>query len=704
MKKLLYLISFLPSLLFAGFSTDNLVATSTFTLRTSTMVINGTTYYWRAGTGNSGECLTTDGAVTPALTFAACGGGSSGTTIRVEDQGAFTVNTSTLNFSLGLLATNDVGEGKVTLNPSSFLGPQSWSDGIADTSITVTYNVNAGTPPEWTYSDDRIETLNDLALPDLDPSRPLKTNGTQVITTGLIDLSNTTDEVTGILPGANLGSGSTNYIQNTDTLQSGSTFYVSSGTASTFNITNGNIESVLIGTSVISNMYANFGSAFLVPYLDGTNKFKTDPTFLYADFASILYAPNILGTAQMGAFNGATVVMYDNDSTNFVGIKSSAVVTSNNTYIWPASPGTAGQAILTDGLNNLYFDTVAGGGGGASSLEVFSNFDGTRSSPTASISVGDSLKLSVTGSTAVISVDFSSVASRGDAILNQSTLQSGATFYVSSGSVNGQLTNYGQIVSRVPFSTGPPMVVISSFMVGNFNSHYVSSRTIGTSGASIPLLNTANSWSNSQNFSGSGEIRFDDTLVDIPNVIFPSAGGSAKFALLNNFSTYADDTLSIYDTSGGGSVADFLISGAFINVDTTFSSGIQVNGNIIGGAAVVATGITEINGGVRHLSSTTATISVDQNNYNLPTRSFVRISSNATRTITGFAATGSNGFDGNEKLIVNVGTNTIILANESASSTAANRIVTGIGADFILTSSSTVKTIYDATTQRWRLY
>jgi len=286
-----------------------------------------------------------------------CSGGASGTTIRVEDQGAFTVNTSTLNFSLGLLATNDVGEGKVTLNPSSFLGPQSWSDGIADTSITVTYNVNAGTPPEWTYSDDRIETLNDLALPDLDPSRPLKTNGTQVITTGLINLADTTNEVTGILPGANLGSGSTNYIQNTDTLQAGATFFVSSGTAATFNTTTANIGT-LNATTINGSPW---GSANLVAYLNGANVLTTNPSFIYFDAFQILYAPAILGTTYMGGAFGAPIVSFDADNSNFVGFISSSVVTTDNLYTIPSSSGAVNQVWVLDGSNkfqNRYVDQI----------------------------------------------------------------------------------------------------------------------------------------------------------------------------------------------------------------------------------------------------------------------------------------------------------------------------------------------------------
>ena len=106
-------------------------------------------------------------------------------------------------------------------------------------------------------------------------------------------------------------------------------------------------------------------------------------------------------------------------------------------YTWNAGSGGSGQFLRN--VNGV-IESVVPAGGGSSSLEVFSNFDGVSSTPTPSISVGDPLKLSVSGSTAIVTVDFSSVASRGQVILNQNTLQTGSTFYVSSGTVKGQLT------------------------------------------------------------------------------------------------------------------------------------------------------------------------------------------------------------------------------------------------------------------------
>lgn len=67
--------------------------------------------------------------------------------------------------------------------------------------------------------------------------------------------------------------------------------------------------------------------------------------------------------------------------------------------------------------------TVTGGGSGGGSLEVFNNFDGSRSSPTTSIGLSQAFLGSVTGSTYTFEINFASVASQSDlfAFLTQSS-------------------------------------------------------------------------------------------------------------------------------------------------------------------------------------------------------------------------------------------------------------------------------------------
>lgn len=68
-------------------------------------------------------------------------------------------------------------------------------------------------------------------------------------------------------------------------------------------------------------------------------------------------------------------------------------------------------------------------------------------------------------------------------------------------------------------------------------------------------------------------------------------------------------------------------------------------------------------------------------------------------TLTGISA----GRSGRSIDIVNVGSTTLTLAHQSASSTAENRLLSVTGVDVILTANQTAKALYDATTLRWRV-
>lgn len=96
---------------------------------------------------------------------------------------------------------------------------------------------------------------------------------------------------------------------------------------------------------------------------------------------------------------------------------------------------------------------------------------------------------------------------------------------------------------------------------------------------------------------------------------------------------------------------------------------------------------------------TPAQITADQNNYAPGVGWFHRWSSDASRNITGLTA----GVDGQVIEIWNVGSQNIVLQNQNASSTAANRFLTSTGADLTLTADKCAEGRYDNTTQRWRV-
>ena len=102
---------------------------------------------------------------------------------------------------------------------------------------------------------------------------------------------------------------------------------------------------------------------------------------------------------------------------------------------------------------------------------------------------------------------------------------------------------------------------------------------------------------------------------------------------------------------------------------------------------------------------TPAQITADQNNYDLggTAARLYRLSTDTARTITGIAAPGGNNAV-KEILISNVGANDLKIADESASSTAANRVITGTGGEITLASGSPpIALYYDTTSSRWRV-
>lgn len=97
-------------------------------------------------------------------------------------------------------------------------------------------------------------------------------------------------------------------------------------------------------------------------------------------------------------------------------------------------------------------------------------------------------------------------------------------------------------------------------------------------------------------------------------------------------------------------------------------------------------------------------ITANQNDWNpggdWPNVHSIRVTTDATRTITGLSATGVS--DGQLVLLENVGALRYTLTSESASSAAANRIVLPGGSSWTIQNDGGVWLRYDGTSQRWR--
>jgi hypothetical protein len=107
----------------------------------------------------------------------------------------------------------------------------------------------------------------------------------------------------------------------------------------------------------------------------------------------------------------------------------------------------------------------------------------------------------------------------------------------------------------------------------------------------------------------------------------------------------------------------------------------------------------DVNGGLATRATTNATITADQNDYAIGAASFFRLATDAQRTITGL----TGGVDGKLLVLRNTGSFNLVLAHNSGSSAAANRILTGTGEDVVVPPDAAAILIYDATTQRWQM-
>lgn len=92
-------------------------------------------------------------------------------------------------------------------------------------------------------------------------------------------------------------------------------------------------------------------------------------------------------------------------------------------------------------------------------------------------------------------------------------------------------------------------------------------------------------------------------------------------------------------------------------------------------------------------------ITSNQNDYNptgLSTASVLRLSTDASRDVTGLAG----GADGRAIFLYNVGAQNLVLKNQSSSSSAANRFA--LNADLTIGADQGIALLYDSTSSRWR--
>lgn len=106
--------------------------------------------------------------------------------------------------------------------------------------------------------------------------------------------------------------------------------------------------------------------------------------------------------------------------------------------------------------------------------------------------------------------------------------------------------------------------------------------------------------------------------------------------------------------------------------------------------------LLDVNGGVSLRATTNAQITANTNDYAIGSGTTFRLSSDASRNITGL----TGGYDGKIIIIRNVGANDIVFVH-NAGSAVANRFDMSGGLSITISANHSITFQYDATSAKW---
>jgi len=261
-----------------------------------------------------------------------------------------------------------------------------------------------------------------------------------------------------------------------------------------------------------------------------------------------------------------------------------------------------------------------------------------------------------------------------------------------------------------------------SFLYGE--SYFSGKAVIGAPNLTTLQLNVGNSFAVSNasscvlflNFSGKNYIQSGLTGAgggEVAPMIFSGSQGYPELFYLDSTKTYTPQDFAVGHTTPSASIHAIKTTEQLrlgYNTTNYFSTTVGSTGSTTFAltgttptftfSQAMTNSVSVTSPAIKLTSSTPTIMSGDVNNYDLGNKSFIRLSGGAAdRIVTGIVAQ----TDGHVLFITNIGTtNKISFANESASSTAANRIMTTVAGTVEIPPAHSIQLIYDATTARWR--
>lgn len=202
-------------------------------------------------------------------------------------------------------------------------------------------------------------------------------------------------------------------------------------------------------------------------------------------------------------------------------------------------------------------------------------------------------------------------------------------------------------------------------------------------------------WDNTSKRFGIGSSGSFKFLVYDSSLTGTTASSNVIAKFTSNGTGY-DAAIQLADNTGGYGNIGML--GSALYFAPAGSERVRINSTGLGIGTSSPTNTLDVNGTVRYRRSVVTLANGTNNNVSAMTTSFVSISGpTGVFTVTGIVA----GEDGQMVTLYNPTGNAMTIANDSASSTAANRILTTTFADITTSGPGTVTLFYSANESRW---
>jgi parallel beta-helix repeat protein len=475
-----------------------------------------------------------------------------------------------------------------------------------------------------------------------------------------------------------------------------------------------NAETVI--NSALTSLPSTGGTVYL---MEGTYVISTPITI-----------PNNVTLTGTGA--GTIIKMKNAAGATTSLIEKATGATTNITISNLAVDGNRSNNVSQSINSAIYFNNVGG-----------SNVQGVRitgvtitNPKNSGIFVDGSSNISISGNSIINHVDTADAAIKirntNNVVISQNSLLTGYIGVRLEGSSSTYINVINNIIDTVTLagidlagyvSTYPSHVTISGnniksssgYGIGMLGSQYVN--ITGNNIATTATYGIYNNGSDYNNYAGNNIADSGGSTTN--NGIYLS-GSPANVSITDNFikdnqattNNYAINLSSgsgiyvsgnVMTGTGSPSVNDAATSTTFGGQKSASNAAFTIqdaSGISLNSATSIAASLTVTSAGnVAFQKGSDYSTVGSTNNVNFGTGALFRLTGASAQTITGIAG----GADGRMITLVNAAAQNATIANNSASSTAANRIITGTGSNMTLGPGASISLVYDSGASLWRV-